>query len=212
MPKGLGVRNLFLRLLHWPHLELCGLLVLITVFLIRNYHVVGALVFGVAEFPADLGGDSGRYTSGADRWVSNEPLVGKQASYLGYILVLAGLRTWSLAYDWVMPVQLLFTAAAACAAFGLGRDVAGRLAGFLAALWLVENPDIAIWNRYLLTDSLYISSLVITLWAWHRAVIRWKPVLLVAAVMLLLWTMTIRPNGWILLPPFGGSGPSEHCN
>ena len=122
MPKGLGRRNLFLRLLHWPHLELCGLLVLITVFLIRNYHVVGALVFGVAEFPADLGGDSGRYTSGADRWVSNEPLVGKQASYLGYILVLAGLRTWSLAYDWVMPVQLLFTAAAACAAFGLGRE------------------------------------------------------------------------------------------
>ena len=95
MPEGLGVRNLSLqRLLHWPRLELCGLLVLITVFLIRNYHVVGALVFGVAEFPADLGGDSGRYTSGADRWVSNEPLVGKQASYLGYILVLAGLRTF----------------------------------------------------------------------------------------------------------------------
>ena len=201
MPEGLGRRNLFLqRLMHWPHLERCGLLVLIAVFLIRNQHVVGALVFGVAEFPADLGGDSGRYTSGADRWVADEPLVGKQASYLGYILVLAGLRTLSLAYDWVMPVQLLFTAAAACAAFGLGRDVAGRLAGFLAALWLVENPDIAIWNRYLLTDSLYISSLVITLWAWHRAVIRWELLPLVAAVMLLLWTMTIRPNGWVLLP------------
>ena len=92
MSEGLGRRGLFLqRLLLWPHLELCGLLVLIAVFLARNHHVVGALVFGVAEFPADLGGDSGRYTNGADRWVSDEPLVGKQASYLGYILVLAGL-------------------------------------------------------------------------------------------------------------------------
>jgi hypothetical protein len=68
MPEGLGRRNLFLqRLLHWPRLELCRLLVLITVFLIRDYHVMGAVVFGVAEFPADLGGDNGRYISGADR-------------------------------------------------------------------------------------------------------------------------------------------------
>ena len=188
------------RLLRWPYLEHCALFFLLSVFVLRNLPVLGSLIFGFAEYPASLGGDSGRYTSGADHWIAGQPLIEKQASYLGYILVLAGLHSLSLAYDWVIVVQCLCTAAAACAVYALGRDVGGPFAGFLAAFWLVENPDIAIWNRYILTDSLYISSVVVTLWLWHRSAAAWKLGWSLAAVAGLVWTVSIRPNGWVLVP------------
>ena len=77
------------RLLSWRYLKHCALFFLLSVFVLRNLPVLGSLIFGLAEYPATLGGDSGRYTSGADHWIAGQPLIEKQASYLGYILVLA---------------------------------------------------------------------------------------------------------------------------
>ena len=73
------------RLLRWPYLEHCALFFLLSVFVLRNLPVLGSLIFGFAEYPASLGGDSGRYTSGADHWIAGQPLIEKQASYLGWL-------------------------------------------------------------------------------------------------------------------------------
>lgn len=60
-----------------------------------------------------------------------------------------------LTLDWITVVNLLLEVVAALALYDIGRNIGGRWTGPLAAFLYVENPDIAIWNRFLLTDSLY---------------------------------------------------------
>jgi 4-amino-4-deoxy-L-arabinose transferase-like glycosyltransferase len=145
-----------------------------------------------------LGGDSQRYLAGADNLLSGLPLEGKQISYSGYALLIAFCRLTRAGLPGVIFIQLLFAAAATVALYDLGRRLHGRRAGLIAAGLFVANPDIARWNAFILTDSLYISLVVLSVWCVDTAARRKRSWYIVAAAALAAAAL-VRPNGLFLL-------------
>ncbi|HEX8141207.1 MAG TPA: glycosyltransferase family 39 protein [Pyrinomonadaceae bacterium] len=145
-----------------------------------------------------LGGDSERYLGGADNLLRGIPLQGRQISYSGYALLIAFCRLTGAGMPGVIFVQLVFAALAAIALYDLGRRLHGHRAGLIAAGLFSVNPDIARWNAFILTDSLYISLVILSVWAIHTAALRRRHWYIIAACTLAAAAL-IRPNGLFLL-------------
>src|SRR2546430_195594 len=144
-----------------------------------------------------FGGDSLRYVDGADRVFHHVELVGKQRSYSGYIFFLVFLRYLHLRNIAVAIVQICVAAVAGLALYDLAKHLAGRMAGLLAAVLLLLNPDIFRWNLFVLTDALYIDFVILACWAIWKASgsSLWAKALCIVVV---LFAGSIRPNGWPL--------------
>jgi hypothetical protein len=144
-----------------------------------------------------FGGDSLRYLDGADRVFHHAGLVGKQRSYSGYIIFLVFLRYLHLSSVGVAIVQVCVAAVAGLALYEVAKHLAGRMAGLLAAVLFLLNPDIFRWNLFVLTDALYIDFVILAWWAIWKASgsSLWAKALSVAVV---LFASSIRPNGWPL--------------
>jgi hypothetical protein len=165
--------------------------------------VFAAVTVGVlAKGSVRLGGDSPRYIDGADNLLAGRPLGRQQASHLGYLAVVALFRRTGLGLPGVVAFQVAAAAAAAVAMYDLGRRLHGPAAGVLAAGFFVGNPDIALWQAYVLTDSLYISAVILAAWSTDWAAdgrgLRYP-----AAAGLVAFAVALRPNGWFLLPIVG---------
>jgi 4-amino-4-deoxy-L-arabinose transferase-like glycosyltransferase len=144
-------------------------------------------------------GDARRYIESAERLNAGLPLSLKQSSYIAYdVIVATSLRTGT-GLAGVVMLQILAAGLASYALYRLGSALAGRTAGLLASLLYVMNPDIQRWNCYILTDSLYISLVVVSCWCIYSARQRGRVGFVVAIAVTLLAAL-LRPNGW-LLPP-----------
>jgi hypothetical protein len=146
------------------------------------------------------GADTDRYVEAASDLLAGRIFRGPAGwVYVGYNGLLAVAEAVGVGHVGVVVVQILVAACATMALYDLGRQLGGRLAGVLAAAFFVVDYDIARWHLYVLTDSLYISLVVIVTWAAHRAVGRGVSAYLAASGVLLL-TALIRPNGWVMVP------------
>jgi hypothetical protein len=146
------------------------------------------------------GADTDRYIEGAADLVAGRRFGGPSGwVYIGYNGLLAIAESAGVGQLGVVGVQILAVACATMALYDLARTVGGRAAGCLAAAFFVVDYDIARWHLYILTDSLYISFVVLVTWAAHRAVGRGVLAYL-AASMVLLPTALVRPNGWMMVP------------
>jgi Dolichyl-phosphate-mannose-protein mannosyltransferase len=144
-----------------------------------------------------FGGDSLRYVDGTDRVFHHVELVGKQRSYSGYIIFLVFLRYLHLSNVGVVTIQICLAAVAGLALYELAKHLAGRMAGLLAAVLFLINPDIFRWNLFVLTDALYIDFVILACWAIWKASgsSLWAKTWPFAVV---LYASSIRPNGWPL--------------
>lgn len=176
--------------------------IIASIFAWRNYFAIEGVLDGFSSVHAQLGVDSGRFTDGASAILNGERLHGRQYSYMAYIIILALLEYIGLSYDWMVAVQSAFTIGAAFALYFLGKELGGYLAGLLAAALLVENPDLAIWNAYILTDALYTSCAAITIYFVYMA-FKQKGAWLPLAIIAMFLSALIRPTGWILFPAVG---------
>jgi hypothetical protein len=146
-----------------------------------------------------LGGDSMRYINGAKAWLEWQPLGGYVWAYQGYIAVVAIGQVIGAGLPGVVGFQIAVAAIAGAALVALGAALGGRLAGLVGAAFLVANPDVIRWHGYILTDSLYISAVVIVTYVAWRAAQRggaWYAL----ALLVLLSAATLRPTGLVLLP------------
>ncbi len=178
------------------------ILFITSIFVWRNYLPIEGVLDQFSSVQAHLGVDSGRFTDGATAILNGEGLHGRQYSYMAYIFIIALLEYVGLSFHWMIAVQSAFTIGAAFALYFLGKELGGRLAGLLAAALLVENPDLAIWNAYILTDALYTSCAAITIYFVYMAFKR-KGVWLPLATFAMILSALIRPSGWILFPAVG---------
>jgi hypothetical protein len=151
-----------------------------------------ALLLGVR-----LGGDSSRYLQAGEHILSS-PWPGKSASYAGYVLIVALSRPVGLVG--LVALQVLAAAVASIALFDIGRQLSGVVAGLAGGLLFAVNIKIASWHSYVLTDSMYISFVVITVWAVHRAIERRTAAAYATGTVVTVFTASLRPTGWILLP------------
>ena len=97
----------------------------------------------------------------------------------------------------VAIVQICVAAVAELALYDLGKHLAGRMAGLLAAVLFLLNPDIFRWNLFVLTDALYIDFIILACWAIWKASRSslWTKAL---CIIVVLFAGSIRPNGWPL--------------
>jgi Dolichyl-phosphate-mannose-protein mannosyltransferase len=149
-----------------------------------------------------FGGDSGRYTGGAQSLLAGESLDDRQRLYAGYVALVALADELGVGLDGVVAIQIALIALGALALFDLGRQLAGPWVGLLAAALFVTSPDLTRftgWQAFILTDAPYASALAIAVWAIHRAGVRrgrWY----LAGAILVVFAASLRPQGWWLLP------------
>jgi 4-amino-4-deoxy-L-arabinose transferase-like glycosyltransferase len=99
----------------------------------------------------------------------------------------------------VVAVQVAVAALATLALYDLGTRLASRGAGLLAGALFAVNPDLLQWHYYILTDSLYISGVVLAVWSIQTAAGSARRAQL-AALLVVVAAALVRPNGWWLLP------------
>lgn len=156
--------------------------------------LIGALVAALSG--VRMGGDSVRYLLAWDVILSGS-WPGKSASYPGYVVTVAVLRVFG---PWaVVAVQIAAAGLASLALFDLATRLYDRRAGLIAGVLFAINLKIASWHAYILTDSLYISSLVLTVWAVERARVEGTVGRYLAAATLTLYTASLRPTGWLVV-------------
>jgi hypothetical protein len=143
-------------------------------------------------------GDGIWYVALAERLARGEVSPGHAWSRLGYVALIAGSLRVGLGLGGVVAVQMVIAAAAAVALFDLGRRLAGARAGLLSVALFAANPDVVRWHAYILTDSLYISVVVLATWLTFRAAERGRLWYLAASAVLLA-SILVRPNGWCLV-------------
>lgn len=154
----------------------------------------------LAWFGIRHGADTGRYLLSASDLLTGRPFHGQGGwVYIGYNGLIAVCQASGVGELAVIGFHFLAAAFATLALYDIGRQIRGRLAGALAAGFFVVNYDIARWHLYVLTDSLYISLVVVATWLVHRAIGRGIRAY-VGAVGVLVFTSLIRPNGWVLVP------------
>lgn len=139
--------------------------------------------------------DTGRYLAGADALLAGTALPGKSGSYLGYNLFVAVFRFAGLGSTAVVLGQILLAGIACISMYFIGVKLAGPRAGLAAAALYAVYPDVQMWNFYILTESVFISMLIISTGLLVHA--RGPGGYLIAAPVI-LFTMVVRPNGVIL--------------
>jgi hypothetical protein len=150
-----------------------------------------------------LGGDSSRYIGGAEGLLRGRLRLGYYYWAFGtYTAVVAAMQATGAGLPGVVGFQIGVGAIAGLALASMAAALGGPLAGAVGAAFLLVNPDVARWHAYILTDSLYISAVVIAAWAVWRAAERrgaWYGL----ALLLLIPAALLRPNGLVLLSVAG---------
>jgi hypothetical protein len=173
------------------HLNLTTLLLFVSIFLAVNLAILVST--GIR-----IGGDSPRYLIGARNLLEGLPLDERYVFYSGYIAVIALCQGTGAGLPGVIFIQLVFAACAALALYDLGRKLHGHRAGLIAAALFIANPDIARWHAFILTDSPYISLVILSVWSVHTAAHR-KGYWYIPAALALGSAASVRPNGLILM-------------
>lgn len=173
----------------------------------RSVLALGILLVVALGIPAlsliqqgpSFGGDTGRYLTGSQQLLAGDGLETGMWPYVGYIAVVAASRALGAGLSAVVAFQLVMAAAALVAMFLMGRDLAGWVGGYGAAVLHAIYADLHRWHAYLLTESLFISWSILLVWGAHRYVAerdaRWLPLVALAGAA----SATTRPNGLLVL-------------
>lgn len=146
---------------------------------------------GVVQY----GGDSATFLAAAERFPSDQ---GTLRGYTAYVAVLAmgdflGSAAWFL-----LVVQNVLLLVACVCVVDLGGRLGSHVAGVLGSLALLVNPLFAQWFRYVLTETLFVSGIIILLWVMVRSTeggTGWRWGVMATAVAV----ATVRPNGALLI-------------
>ncbi len=155
----------------------------------------------VAWSGVKAGGDTGIYVDGAAALLNGEPLTARQPSYVGYIAVVAAFQAIGAGLTGLVIAQVAAAVVAAVAVYRLAVGLGGRLAGSLSLLWFAFDINTNRWHAYILSDSLFMSCLVVSALLVHGAKARpsrWSRYAVASVV--LVTAGLIRPEGWFVIP------------
>lgn len=154
--------------------------------------IASAQLFSLAYSPLSGGDD---YLAIARRFPS---LLTSEWTYVGYVTVLRFGSLLGSAPWFAVVVQCLAAMCGGAALLSLGRRFSGDLAGWVAATIYLLHPLVAQWTRYLLTESLFYSGVILVAWCLVRAIdlrrLAWFPLWLTTTIVTLM-----RPNGILLI-------------
>ncbi|NTW34124.1 MAG: glycosyltransferase family 39 protein [Bacteroidetes bacterium] len=149
------------------------------------------------------GGDSMRYIDGVERLFNNTPFYFPQADYLGYIFFLAFIKIIGAGLEAALLFQLFFALISAYALYDITKSITkNKTAGIVASGLYLVNPFITTYHLYVLTESLYTSFLIFSVWSLYKMFEKKNYKYYILSFLIICITSSIRPNGWVLFPIF----------
>jgi 4-amino-4-deoxy-L-arabinose transferase-like glycosyltransferase len=145
------------------------------------------------------GSDTGRYFTGANEILNGGMPQGKSLSYIGYDLFVAfvtGLGGDSFA---IVLFQMVLAFFALLALYSFANNVFNKRSAFFAACLYALYHELCYWNNYVLTESIYMSFIIFSLWWLTKIKQPWQ---WLVAGFLVLFTVSIRPHGVGFLAAF----------
>jgi hypothetical protein len=140
--------------------------------------------------------DTTRFDIEADAWLHGQVEFSYRFWYSGYIALLAGSK---LIFNSIYPsiiFQYLFSLTSILLFYnGLCKILNNKTAGFIATLLVITYIPIQQWNTCILTESIFISLILLFIWALSIESSSKKWLVLFTVAIL---ASTIRPNGGIL--------------
>ena len=136
-------------------------------------------------------GDSFFYFSGASHIAELSPF---ERLYAGYIFLLHLSQMISNSGMLMVVVQSIFVVMAAYAIFSLAQEYGNTMAGWIAVSFYLLAPMLSQWTRYILTESIFYSLIVIGL-RLATLKVSWSHLPMIPVALLLI---TLRPNGIII--------------
>ena len=136
-------------------------------------------------------GDSLFYFSGASHVAE---LSSFENLYAGYIFLLHFSQIFSNSGIFMVGIQSIFVIMAAYAIFSLAEEYGGTKAGWISVSFYLLAPMLTQWTRYILTESIFYSLIVVGL----RLVtlkVSWSQLPIIPVILLLI---ALRPNGIII--------------
>ena len=109
-----------------------------------------------------LGGDSSRYIKGAIKLKNFEFPSGKASSYLGYIFFLSIFQYFNLSLTFVVISQIFLTILSALCIYKISQKFSSNIGGLFAVILYLFYFPIQIRNFYILTETLFICSIIFT--------------------------------------------------
>ncbi|MDG2087344.1 MAG: hypothetical protein P8J68_01210 [Arenicellaceae bacterium] len=144
------------------------------------------------------GGDTGRYTGSAIEILNGNWPAGKAVEYMGYNIFVAFSQLISPSYlfETIVVLQVLVSAVAVICLYKIAEIYGSTLVAIFASLAWIIFPDTQYWNFLILTESLFVSALLISLYAILRSETRMQVAI---SLVIVIFTASIRPNGLIVL-------------
>ena len=136
-------------------------------------------------------GDSFFYFSGASHIAELSPF---ERLYAGYIFLLHLSQMISNSGMLMVVVQSIFVVMAAYAIFSLAQEYGNTMAGWIAVSFYLLAPMLSQWTRYILTESIFYSLIVIGL-RLATLKVSWSHLPMIPVALLLI---ALRPNGIII--------------
>ena len=190
------VRHFFQKLWSWEHLPIVPLVVLS---LYRTLSHPVWLVLSGRGLPRSQ--DSDWYINYAQGLLTNFSIQMNidEILYLGYNLLLAGLLALFKEPVAIVYTQALVASLAIILVYQIGRILFNKRTGVIAGLFYLYNWDITLWSTYVLSDSFFVSLLILCVYLLVKAVDsqRKKDVALFAVASLYLFFF--RPTGVVVV-------------
>ena len=173
-------------------LERLSLAGLVLIFLVVNLFVLRPGVYGARDSP--------RYVAGGEDVARGSiPMVYKGSDYMGYMDTVAVSTNLGAGLYGVVVIQLVVYLLAIFALYDLGRKLGGHWTGIVAGGLLAADLWLGAQAYQILTESLYTSLIVLSVWTVFQAVEHGGLYYLLCLPVLAL-TVLLRPNGAVLLP------------
>lgn len=119
--------------------------------------------------------------------------------YLGYNLLLTGLLALFKDPVAIVYFQALIASLSILLVYQLGKTLFNKTTGVIASLFYLYNWDVTLWSTYILSDSLFVSLLLLCIFLLVRAVDSGRTGHRIAFGLAALYLCFFRPTGVVVL-------------
>jgi 4-amino-4-deoxy-L-arabinose transferase-like glycosyltransferase len=189
------VRQLFQKLWSW---ELLPVVPLVLLSLYRTLSHPVWLVLSGRGLPRSQ--DSDWYLNYAQGLLTNFSIQMNidEILYLGYNLLLAGLLALFRDPVAIVYAQALVASLAIVLVYQIGRILFNKRTGVIAGLFYLYNWDVTLWSTYVLSDSFFVSLLILCVYLLVRAVDSRRKTDIALFAVAATYLLFFRPTGVVV--------------
>ena len=189
------VRQFFQKLWSW---ELLPVLPLVVLSLYRTLSHPVWLVMSGRGLPRSQ--DSDWYLNYAQGLLTNFSIQMNidEILYLGYNLLLAGLLTLFRDPVAIVYAQALVASLAIILVYQIGRILFNKRTGVIAGLFYLYNWDVTLWSTYVLSDSFFVSLLILCVYLLIKAVDSRQKTDIALFAVAAVYMLFFRPTGVVV--------------